>query len=103
MSPLYDYVDLFYNKVSLVSYLQQMNTVIMQKHVTLLNFNKKSNILVLHTLMGSIIKEYVKKLFQGIASIVLCKKYFLVTSKMVSSNKQNPMIFCPEIGLEVIF
>ena len=44
-----------------------------------------------------------KNLFQGIASIVLSKKMFLLTSEMVSPNKQNAMTFHTEIGLKVIF
>ena len=53
--------------------------------------------------MCSNIKEYVKNLFQGIASIILCKRMFPETSKMVSPNKPNSMNFHTEIGLNMIF
>ena len=44
-----------------------------------------------------------KNLFPDIASIILSKSYVLVTSKLVSPNKQNSVIFRIEIGLYVIF
>ena len=61
-----------------------------QKHITCLNFNKESNILVLHTLMGSL------------PALSFVKIMFMEMSKIVSSNKQNPMIFRTKIGLKVI-
>ena len=43
--------------------------------------------------MCSNIKEYVKNLFQGIASIIPCERYVSSNAKMVSPNKPNSMSF----------
>ena len=50
-----------------------------------------------------ILITYVKNLFQGIASIILCKRYVSSNIKDGVPNKPNSMNFRTEIGLNVIF
>ena len=66
--------------------------------------NKKSQRLVLYTLKGSNIKEYVKKkYFKALPALSFVNIVFLVRSKMMSPNKQNSVILGTGICLKVVF
>ena len=74
-----------------------------RKHDTFKILNKKSQHLVWYTLKCSNIKEYVKIYFKALPALSFVNIVFPVTSKMMSPNKENSVIFSTKIGLKVFF
>ena len=95
---------IFYNPVT-EGYpaIHTVHTGCPKRYETFLNLNKCPTFNFGIPKCARIYKQYLKKLFQGIASIILCKSYAYGNVKDVSRNKSNATHIRTERGLNVIF